>query len=93
MNPPQVVSTGFCIGGEQPDPPLHDFPLLAWAPNHAKHGANVFTEDGHATVADIAAALPETMNFAVLAKRFNTTEAHIGQAVAYAVNAGIIKGG
>jgi hypothetical protein len=87
----KMTGKGTCKGGVNPMPPLHDYPLLCWMRNgHPVHGPNVFTEDGRASVADIATALPETPDIARLAARFGTTEEHCRQAIAYAIKAGVL---
>lgn len=89
----RVTARANSVGGVDPDPPLHDFPLLAWMPVHPKHGDVVFTEDQKASVHDIVIALAETPSFARLAARFGTTEAHVAQAVGYAHKAGFLTTG
>jgi hypothetical protein len=82
--PLHVVGKAECVGGKHPDPPLDDYPLLAWS------GKKVHTEDGRATVEDLAVAVAHTPDFAALAARFGTTDEHVAQAVAYAVKAGFL---
>lgn len=79
-----------CVGGKHPDPPLDAWPLLVWCPAHAEHGAKVFTEDGKASVHDLAVALAECPDLAKLAARFGTSEAHASQAISYALAAGFM---
>jgi hypothetical protein len=79
-----------CVGGKHPDPPLDMWPLLVWSPTHETHGKNVFTEDGAATVADIATAACETPDYEALAGKFKTTAEHVAQAVDYAFAAGFL---
>ena len=57
---------------------------MAWS------GNKVHTEDGAASVEDVALALIETPDFAALAARFGTSEEHVAQAIAYAVKAGFL---
>lgn len=82
-----------CVGGKHPDPPLDKWPLLVWSPSHEQHGKNVFTEDGSATVEDIATAACETPNYEALAGRFHTTPEHVAQAVDYAFASGFLNHG
>lgn len=86
----RVVGEASCVGGKHPDPPLDDFPLLAWSRSHPVHGSKVFTEDAAASVEDLAVALAETPDLVALAARFGTTDAHAAQAIAYAVRAGFL---
>jgi hypothetical protein len=81
------------VGGKHPDPPLDHWPLLAWCPDHAGHGSKVFTEDGAATVEDIASHACEMADFEALAARFGTTADHAAQAVEYALAAGYLGQG
>jgi hypothetical protein len=87
------AGTVECVGGKHPDPPLDEWPLLVWSPDHEKHGKDVFTEDGAVTVADIATAACETPNYETLAERFKTTPEHVAQAVDYAIAAGFLAEG
>ena len=89
--PVAVQGEATCIGGRHPDPPLDDFPLLVWCPDHHKHGSLVFTEDGAASVHDVAVAACETPNYDVLAAKFGTTAEHAAQAVNYALKASFLK--
>lgn len=86
----KVIGSGDCVGGKHPDPPLDDFPLLAWMPNHPVHGGEIITEDGKVTVHQIALALAQTPHVGAIAKRFGTTEEHVTQAVGYAIKAGLL---
>lgn len=79
-----TVSNASCQGGVHPEPPLHYFPLLAWAPGHERHGDSVFTEDQKASVDDIALEMARNPNIAAVAARFGTTVEHVVQAMAYA---------
>ena len=90
MTPGNVLSNAFCIGGEHPEPPLHDYSLLAWAPKHEKFGKDVFTEDQKATVSEIAAEFAVSPNIKAIAQKFGTSELHVGQAIAYAAKAGFL---
>ncbi len=83
----KIVGTGSCVGGRHPEPPIDKHPLLCWAVSHPKHGSKVFTEDGAASVEEIAVAACETPDYAALAARFGTTADHVAQAVDYAVKA------
>ena len=83
----KLIGSASCLGGKHPDPPLHGMPLLGWQVWHEKHGNQVFTEDGAASVQDIAIAACETPNYEALASRFGTTPDHVSQAVEYAVRA------
>jgi hypothetical protein len=87
----KCTGKGHCHGGKTPHPPLHDYPLLAWTHHgHEKHGDGVFTEDGKASVEEIAMALPEMPSLEALAAKFGTTEEHVSQAVNYALKAGFL---
>lgn len=79
-------SIGFasCTGGQHPDPPIHDYPLLAWA------GGEVRTEDGAASVTELASA--GTSDIRELSGRFGTTPEHVMQALHYAAIAAGQKG-
>ncbi len=80
-----------CVGGQQPEPPLHDYSLLAWNPNHEKFGSVVFTEDQKASVADVATEFALSPNIEAIAQKFGTSALHVGQAIAYATKAGLLK--
>jgi hypothetical protein len=87
----KVKGEGFCIGGKHPDPPLDAFPLLAWSQDHPVFGRmTVHTEDGKASVEQIALALCELPDVAALADRFGTSSDHVDQAIAYATSAGFL---
>lgn len=88
----EVSGQGSCVGGTHPDPPLDKWPKLAWHPKHPVHGARVITEDGVASVEEIASAACETPNLDVLAERFHTSPEHVAQAIDYAVAAKYLKG-
>ena len=77
----EVVGEASCIGGKHPDPPLDGFPLLAWS------GNRVHTEDGMATVEDIAISSTKMPDSKAIAQKHSTTEEHVRQAVAYAFKA------
>ncbi len=82
-----VKASGFgsCTGGAQePNPPIHDFPLLVCSDGQVR------TEDGRATVKDIARAYPDDPRVGTLAAKFGTSHSHIAQAVQYAVKAGLL---
>lgn len=83
----KLIGNASCMGGKFPDPPLSGFSLLAWSVWHEKHGNQVFTEDGAASVQDIAIAACETPNYEALAARFGTTTEHVAQAIEYALRA------
>lgn len=83
MNAITANANAHCVGGHPDSPDLADFSLLCWHPDRG-----VFTEDGKASVADIAVALAETSNLKVLADRFGTSELHIAQAVLYSTKKG-----
>lgn len=80
------MSIGFatCEGGQHPDPPIHDYPLLVWV------GGEVRTEDGKATTRDIVLAAGAGMPFDVIAARFGTTPEHARQALDYAIAASLL---
>lgn len=80
------MSVGFatCEGGQHPDPPIHDYPLLVWVEDE------VSTEDGAASVAELASA--GTSDIRELSGRFGTTPEHVTQALAYAALAARQKG-
>jgi hypothetical protein len=88
----EVCGEGSCVGGTHPDPPLDAWPKLVWHPRHPVHGPKVITEDGRASVEEIASAACETPNLDALADRFSTTPDHVAQAVGYALAAGYLKG-
>ena len=90
LNTIRCVGEASCVGGKHPDPPLDAFPLLCWMPRHPAHGADVFTEDGAASVLQIATAICETPDYAAVAARLNTTPGHVAQAVDYALKAGYL---
>jgi hypothetical protein len=74
---PNSIGFGACVGGSRPDPPIDAYPLLVW------DGSEVKTEDGRATVRDLAMAATGA-SLSVVANRFGTTIDHVLQAVAYA---------
>lgn len=83
---------GTCEGGHHPDPPIDAYPLLAWSALHPAHGSMVVhTEDGKASVHDIAVAACEIHSVEALAAKFGTTEQHVDQAIRYAVASAPIK--
>lgn len=82
--PIECEGVGGCEGGLSPDPPIDAYPLLCWAPGHPVHGNKVFTEDGRASLGDIAAAHLDSTDPATIAATFGTTAAHVRQAVDYA---------
>ena len=83
----KCVGLASCVGGKHPEPALDAYPLLGWMNDHPRHGRKVFTEDGAATVEEIALAACETPGLDILANRFGTTPAHVHQAIAYALKA------
>ncbi len=89
----RLVGEASCIGGKHPDPPLDKFPLLAWMVSHPKHGSKVFTEDGAASVEDIALDVAATPSYEALALKHGTTSEHVRQAIDYALAAGFISEG
>lgn len=44
----KIIASANCIGGSQPDPPIVDYPLLAWTPEKGVH-----TEDGKISIHDL----------------------------------------
>ncbi len=81
----KTTGSGGCVGGApEPNPPIHDFPLLVWSDGQVR------TEDGRTTVRDIARAYPDDPRIGTLAARFGTSHSHIAQAVQYAVKAGLL---
>ena len=85
-----VSGDASCLGGSSPEVPLDGFTLLAWAISHPVHGSKVFTEDGKASVEDIAMAFVEHPSAEAVAGRYGTTEDHVVQAIDYAATAGYI---
>jgi hypothetical protein len=83
----KCVGLASCVGGKHPEAALDAYPLLGWMNNHPRHGKKVFTEDGAATVEEIALAACETPDHDLLAARFGTSAAHASQAIAYALKA------
>jgi uncharacterized protein (DUF433 family) len=80
-------------GGHRPRVPLDhvSYSLLAWTHHgHPKHGHDVFTEDGKASVTAIAQAAAESPSIDALAAKFGTSRAHVIQALDYAVEAGYL---
>jgi hypothetical protein len=86
----KCVGEASCLGGKHPDPPLDKYPLLAWSVNHPRHGSKVFTEDGKASVEDLALSAAESPNVEAVAAKFGTTPDHAAQAVDYAIKAGFL---
>lgn len=79
----------YCAGGRHPDPPLDDYPLLAWTEAHPRFGRMVVhLEDQRASVHEVALAFAETPSHEAVASRFGTTEGHVEQAVRYATACG-----
>ncbi len=87
-----AIGNAHCVGGHPESPDLSDFPLLCWAPDHEKHGNQVFTNDGAASVADVATEFAVNPNLEAIATKLGTTERHVGQAIAYAATCGTLKG-
>ncbi|MGO9110672.1 MAG: hypothetical protein ACLP9L_15740 [Thermoguttaceae bacterium] len=83
----KCVGTASCVGGKHPDPPLDKFPLLAWMVSHPRHGSKVFTEDGAASVEDIAIDATQMPSYEALAAKHGTTAEHVRQAIDYALAA------
>ena len=86
----KCVGEASCVGGKHPDPPLDGFPLLCWCAAHPVHGSKIFTEDGAATVEDIAIAAAESPNLEAVASRFGTSADHVSDAINYAIKAGYL---
>lgn len=86
----KIVGTADCVGGLHPEPPIHDYSLLVYAP--AQYGVGVWTEDGKASVDQISAAIVELLTMEAVAARFGTTVDHVAQAVDYALKAGYLGG-
>ena len=78
------VGQAECVGGYRPDPPIDGFPLLVCVDGVIR------TEDGAIAARVVAdeydAQADETM--ASRAWAYHTTEAHVRQALAYAIIAG-----
>jgi hypothetical protein len=77
-----ATGEGSCIGGQSPDPPLDDFPLLAFS------GGVVCLGDGSATVVEIATRRATMSDPRAIAARYHTTEEYVTQAIDYAIKAG-----
>ena len=74
----QTKGVAFRHGGTDPDPPLDQYPLLAWRhTGHPKHGLSVFTEDQKASVNEIAKAFLVVLSPEALAAEFGTTIGHV----------------
>lgn len=80
----RAEGSGAPAGGDHPDPPLDDHPLLVWV------GGEVRTEDGRASVRDLAADYEDGFGVGRLAARHGTTADHAAQAVRYASEAGVL---
>jgi hypothetical protein len=77
---------GFCSGGEHPDPPLDDYPLLAWTKDHPKFGKMVVhLEDQRASVEQIALRFATNPSIDIVASIFQTSLEHVEQALRYAI--------
>lgn len=70
---------------------LDGYPLLVFAP--IEHGPGIRTEDNGTLVSDIATAAAESPDFGQLAAKFGTTEAHVADALKYAVATGYATNG
>ena len=80
------IGKAFAAPGEQPDPPITDYPLLCWTRERG-----VFTEDGAAELSSIVHAYhSRSLTAADLAGQFRTTLEHIEQALHYARQANLI---
>ena len=81
-----VRVNGTATVGHSGAPRLDGFPLLVYT------AAGVCTEDNQTLVADICVAVcgPARPGFAEVAERFATTEAHVRQALGYAVSTGLV---
>ena len=88
----KCVGTADCVGGKHPDPPLDKFPLLAWMVKHPKHESRVFTEDGAASVEQLATDLAANPSYEALAAKHGTTPEHVRQAIDYALAAKFLGG-
>jgi len=86
-----AVGVGYCVGGKHPEPPIDAYPLLVWCPDHERYGTAVLLEDQSASIEEIAAAVLKMPNIEMIAKQFNTTVAHVSQAISYAVGVGLLK--
>lgn len=87
----KIAGVAHAENGTQPDPPIVDFPLLAWAPS--QWGNEVYTEDGKASIDQIVESILKLLDFEAVADRYGTTADHVEQAVAYASEAGFIGTG
>jgi hypothetical protein len=65
---------------------LDGYPLLTFAP--LQHGAGIRTEDNGTPVSDIADAAAASPDLGTLAAKFGTSEAHVADALKYAVATG-----
>jgi hypothetical protein len=82
---------GFCAGGHHPDPALDAYPLLCWSAAHPRFGEMVVhLSDQKASVHDVATAIAEYQSIDALASRFGTDEAHVSQAIDYAIACGCL---
>jgi hypothetical protein len=82
----QLPDMEFAVRGEVLHKPgairLDNYPLLVYAPT--QWGEGIRTEDVGASVEDICLALSEGQGVHDVAKRFETTPAHVVQAAVYA---------
>lgn len=83
-----AAGVGTCTAGDHPNPPLDDYPLLAWTKDHGKFGYMVVhLEDQKASVEQIALALSENSSYEAVASKFGTSADHVDQAARYASEA------
>jgi uncharacterized protein (DUF433 family) len=68
---------------------LDGYPLLAYAPS--QHGPGIRTEDNGTPVADIVTELAVNPSVQAVAAKFNTTAAHVADAVRYATDTQFIS--
>lgn len=83
----KIKFTGNCACLHKPGAVrLDGYPLLVHAPS--VHGPGIRTEDKGVKVEDIAAEFAVNPSHEAVAAKFGTTDAHVADAIRYAVAAG-----
>ena len=89
--PYKIIGNAACVGGAVgPEPPICGYPLLAWVPKYRGSGPAVICETGTASVHDVACAAASGLPPAAIAAKYRLTDAHVRQALDYAIEAGCL---
>jgi hypothetical protein len=86
LSPVKITGRVECVGGFQPDPPLHKYPRLVVAP--VQWGPGVRVHHNGASVEQIARDFAAAPNLAAVAAKHGVDEDDAAEAVRYATEAG-----